>query len=252
MSIYRKPYQVDIVIPGWNQMAMTLACLKGILGSNATVPYRITYVDNGSDEWPAVAGPASHLAGHQIIALPFNHGYCRGVNAGLALANLSDAPYVVVMNNDVQVPASDTGWLERWIAYFDDPTVGLAGAVTANALRCQAYPTARIPDPPPYDDVPVLTAFAMMIRKATLRTVGLMDERYEPGQFDDFDYCLRVRLAGFRCVVAKSVWVDHKVEGTTRHLPLNAIRETNIKKFVQKWGLNRLNDMGVVHAGVFE
>jgi GT2 family glycosyltransferase len=236
---------VDVIVVGWDNFELTRRCLNSV--QQGSVPaLQITYVDNGS----RAAGLIDFLRDYprvNIIALPTNHGFVRGVNLGLACALFSKAPYVLLLNNDAWVPEGDTTWLERMVSHFHDETVGAVGAVTDRVFGFQRRPK---PDGRPVDvltEVPVLIAFALMIRKSAFQQVGFFDERFTPGNYEDFDYSVRLRRAGYKLVVAESVWLHHEMHATLDKLnvPLDALLENNRQKFVEKWGADVLHEMGI-------
>jgi len=49
----------------------------------------------------------------------------------------------------------------------------------------------------------------MLIRRAVIEKVGEFDERFGYGTFEDNDFCLRARQAGFRVFVAAEVFIHH-------------------------------------------
>lgn len=232
---YRKPYDVDIVIVGWNQWELTQACLESIAQTDG-VTYRVTFVDNG--------GAGGHLAGlmsqypdMQFVRLPFNHGYCRGANVGLALAMLSPSKYVLLLNNDTRVPDDKPYWLSRMVELLNvTPDAGAVGAVSDNVFGYQRREKAGADA---MTQVPVLIGFCMLLRKDAIRKVGYLDERYEPGNFDDFDYSFRLTDAGYRLMVAESVFIHHAMHASHTEGMLDDLLQTNHKKFVQKWGAAR-------------
>lgn len=257
MNPYRRAdYAVDILVRGHENVALTAACLSSIQRNTDPAQYQAWYVDNGSS--PATF---AHLVkqfpdvGH--IRLPFNHGSVRGINTGLLMALQSPAAYVLLLDNDTEIPAGDAGWLERFLWYFEDDDVGAAGAVTdyvSGAQQAEAAPDTYNRDwqedngrggvkrPP---DMPILVSFAMMLRKAAIQAVGLFDERYEPGMAEDYDYTLRLRQAGYRCVVAKSVWVKHVGSQTFGKMGFNDILQTNYARLIEKWGVDELKALGI-------
>jgi len=238
VSEYREKVDVDIVVVGWDNFELTRRCFDSIL---VKVPrYQIIYVDNGSErsglldlvrDYPAV----------NVITLPFNHGFVRGVNLGLACALFSKAPYMLLLNNDAAAPEGDRTWLERLCEAFADDAVGAAGCVTDRVFGFQR----REKSGNGVTEAPVLIAFALMLRKSAFQKVGFFDERFTPGNFEDFDYSVRLRRAGYTLRVAEDVWLHHAMHATCERLDLPTLLEDNRQKFVEKWGEATLREMGI-------
>ena len=132
------------------------------------------------------------------------------------------------------------------MSYFDDPKVGAAGAVTdfcAGPQHIERLPD-RMEGQPPHE-VPVLVSFAMMLRKSAVDQVLFFDERYEPGNFEDYDYCLQLQEAGWKCVIADSVFIEHEGHATYKNMNLNNLLAQNTQKFRDKWTPAKLEAMGV-------
>ena len=55
---------------------------------------------------------------------------------------------------------------------------------------------------------------AMLIQRRVLETIGLFDERFF-AYYEDLDYCIRAREAGFRILTVPTAHVWHKVASTT-------------------------------------
>ena len=58
-------------------------------------------------------------------------------------------------------------------------------------------------------DLPSGVGFCLFITRECLDEVGLLSEAYSRGYFEDVDYCLRAREAGFRNVCATGIYVGH-------------------------------------------
>jgi len=58
----------------------------------------------------------------------------------------------------------------------------------------------------------VLSGDAVLIRRAVIEKIGVMDRRFF-GYFGDPDFGLRVRRAGFKLVCAKGAWLKHYGQG---------------------------------------
>ena len=251
----REPYKVDILVRGHENVALTAALLSSIRRNTDPALYQVTYVDNGSEPTNFQQLVKNHPEA-QFVRLPFNHGSVRAINCGLSLSLLSDAEYVLLMDNDTEVPAGDGGWLDRFVSYFDDAAVGAAGAVSdyvSGNQQAEAAPDTYTRDweedgrggvkAPP--EMPILVSFAMMLRKEALHKVGFFDERFEPGMAEDYDWTLRAREAGYTCVVAKSVWIKHVGSQTFGKMGFNNILQGNYTKLVDKWGIEGLAKLGI-------
>lgn len=254
MSEFRKQYDVDILIRGWNNLDLTKKCLHSIISNTEQPTYQITYVDNGSDNIESLVAQYDMV---NYVCLPFNHGSVRAINLGLSLALFSSSKYVLLLDNDTQIPQGDKLWLQRLVSYFEaDEKIGAVGAVTDYVAGFQhADKTFDIfqkeweeegqrglAEPP---DIPLLVSFAMMIRKSVIEEVGWFDEIFEPGNSEDYDYSLRIREAGYRCLVANSVWIHHKGSQTFKNFNFPQLLQTNMGKLVEKWGVPKLQKMGL-------
>jgi GT2 family glycosyltransferase len=236
---------VDIIIPGWENFELTRRCLDSIMNKKAGVGYRLIYVDDGSERL-GVKQVVSDYPAVTTVLLTEHRGFCRAMNLGLAVALFGKAEYVLWLNNDVAVPEGDDGWLRRWGMHFDDSRVGAVGAVTDRVFGFQRRDKVH-PGNPAAVSAPVLIGFATMVRKAAFKEIGFLDERYDPGNFEDFDYSVRLRRAGWELLVAEDVWLHHEMHATLHKLnvPLDALLETNRQKFVEKWGDATLREMGI-------
>lgn len=257
MTDYRIDYDVDILVRGFNNLDQTQALIKSIMGHTDPKRYHLTYVDNGSQKHPADVLRELPV-NYTLVRLPFNHGSVRAINAGLALAFLSPAPYVLLMDNDTQIPDGDSNWLDRWVGLFEeDEKLASAGAVSnyvSGLQQCESVidlymkdwkvdgegEGVKIPI-----DMPLLVSFACMYRKKAMLEVGAFDERFEPGNCEDYDYTLRLRKKGWRNIVANSVWIHHKGSQTFGGMDFQALLDTNFQKLVDKWTVAGLESLGV-------
>jgi GT2 family glycosyltransferase len=67
--------------------------------------------------------------------------------------------------------------------------------------------------------------------------VGLLDEGFGVGTFEDDDYCVRARLAGFRAVIARDVFVHHAggVSFAGIGVDYGELMRRNEERFRSKW-----------------
>jgi GT2 family glycosyltransferase len=242
---------VSVVIVTYNGLAFTRMCVESVLASLGLGRLEVIVVDNGSSDHTVayVERLRERDQRLRLVAHGCNAGFAAAVNHGLATARGNT---LVVLNNDTIVPRHA---LSRLVGHLDDESVGLAGPVSNEAATEAeidvAYGTylelASAADMRESTrihrlvDLPVLTMFCIAMRRDVYETVGPLDERFEVALFEDDDYSLRVRQAGYRVVFAEDVLVHHFGEGslgglvpTGQHATLF---ETNRRRFENKWGV---------------
>ena len=125
---------VSIVIPVFNKLELTRACLASLRAHTEPGACEIIVVDNGSTdgstEWLREREQAGEL---RLLAPGENLGFARGCNLG---AQASVGRYLLFLNNDTEVTP---GWLEPLVDTLDrDATVGAVGVEAA--LRGRHHP----------------------------------------------------------------------------------------------------------------
>ena len=241
------PVLIDIIIPFYNNLELTQKCIDSIR-EHTFFSYRLLLINNGSMIVVSVDG----LRAHDLIwQNQENLGWCRAVNQGL---RRSTAPYVVLMNNDVEVCKH---WDSDLISILDHrPKTGAAGPLVASGDQWQQrenvfenfVSTGRIHvvegkgDCPNYASkgVPMLAFFCTMLKRQVIEEVGLLDEQFENGLCDDDDYCLRMQKAGWNLALSLSTVVEHKHRATFDLLEkgeYERLHKQNWELFRKKWGI---------------
>ncbi|KAF1046227.1 glycosyltransferase family 2 protein [Xylophilus sp.] len=212
------PPLVSLVIPTRNQAQFVTQCIDSILGKTTYRNFEILLVDNGSDEPEALAKFAEYARHPQIRVLrddrPFNYSALN--NAAVRQAN---GELVGLINNDIEV--IEPGWLGELVSLalregvgavgakllYPDGLVQHAGVVTGLGGVAGHLHWKRERDAPGYFGRAVLTqalsavtAACLVVRKAIYEEVGGLDEEHLTVAFNDVDFCLRVREAGYRNV----------------------------------------------------
>lgn len=248
-SKYRRShYATDLIVPVWNQVDLAYKCLKSIEANTNADQYQVTVIDNGSARGPFAHWIEGKFEGLNYIRFPFNHGFVRAANAGLALSLLTDSKYVLLLNSDTEIPEGDRTWLERLIEPLThDETIGAVGAVSNNVYGHQRAQEAK--KLPVYHFVPSLLGFCLLIRKEAILKVGLLDEQFEPGNYEDHDYSLRLHKAGYKLAVAESVFIHHAMHASFKELDkterFDSLLARNRQKLEDKWGADALRGIGL-------
>jgi GT2 family glycosyltransferase len=82
-----------------------------------------------------------------------------------------------------------------------------------------------------------IIGFCMLVKREVIDAIGVLDERFGPGGYEDYDYCLRVKQAGYKIMVASDVFIYH-IGGQgykKNNLDYDVLRSQNIQIFIDKW-----------------
>jgi GT2 family glycosyltransferase len=240
---------VSIVTLSWNAPEYTLMALKSIAAHTAE-PYEVIVVDNGSGPETLAALQTIDDPHVRIIYNQHNRGFSGGNNDGIAHAR---GDYVIVLNNDVIVTSH---WADDLIdAFRRIPGLGIS-APRSNTIvgdqqlpeagykteeEMQAFVTKRRRE---FLHKGYLTdravGFCWCISREVLDVVGALDERYALGNFEDDDYCMRVRAAGYWIYVCDDVFIHHfgSRSFVANKVDYRSTMDENWAKFANKWGFS--------------
>lgn len=191
-----------------------------------------------------------------------NIGYGQGCNAGLlALLERGDIDIFGVTNDDV-LPASTC--LAELVGAFNELEEmglhpGLVAPVTNNISGGQQRHIGDYTSPEQMESRAAdwfarhheaatqaiqLRGLFLLIHPELLAVIGGFDPRFGIGNFEDDDFNLRARLAGFTLWIAEGAFLHHHGSTTFRKLNIDykANIERNAEAFLRKWGLNRLEE----------
>jgi GT2 family glycosyltransferase len=218
--------RVSILIVSWNALPL----LQRFLPSVAATDYpdlEIVLGDNASSDGTAEWVRAT-IPGVRIVRHVQNRLFAGGNNAAWPVTT---GKYVVLLNNDVEVPQ---GWLHPLVRCLEEnPDVAAvqpklhqvdrpnrfeyAGA-SGGFLDRFAYPFTRgrlfstlEDDRGQYDDAQDVfwaTGAALMLRRAAIDEIGLFDEHFEM-HMEEIDLCWRLWRAGWRVRVEPASVVRH-------------------------------------------
>ena len=94
-----------------------------------------------------------------------------------------------------------------------------------------------------YEERIKLVGFCMLIKKSAVEKVGLLDERFSPGNFEDDDYSFRLRQSGYKLIVCYNSFVYHfgSISFNNNKNKFKKLLEKNRIKFYDKWGFDAWN-----------
>src|SRR5262249_12718512 len=87
------------------------------------------------------------------------------------------------------------------------------------------------------EDTDRLVGFCLLVRREVIDAIGLLDERFGLGCFEDDDSCRRAIRAGYRAVIARDSFVHHFGGQTFRAdgVDYAGLMERNQRAFDAKW-----------------
>ena len=247
----------SIIILTHNQLEYTKKCINSIF-KHTREPFELIVVDNGSTD-----GTVEYLesevrsresgVGIKIIKNKENLGFAAGNNQGMAEAK---GNYVLLMNNDIVVTP---GWLGRLIACAEqNPKIGIVGPMSNYVAKPQlvedlTYNTETLDGLNDFalkfsntysgKTLPYMRVigFCMLIKRAVIDKIGGLDTRYGIGNFEDDDFNLRAKLAGYEPCIVKDCFVHHFGSRTFAGAKID-YRESLYKNweiFKEKWGISK-------------
>jgi O-antigen biosynthesis protein len=243
----------DLIIPVHNQYSYTRNLIEGIY-RYSDAPFHIYIIDNAStDETTDLHKIYTHNI--TIVRNRENRGWCGAINQGISLGQ---NPYVVFMNNDIEV---SQGWLGNLISFLDThPRIGAVGPLDSSPNDWQCVDRVResmVPQIPNFltEDLHernrilkyhfsragilvegMLAFFCVALTRRTVSAVGFLDESFNGGGDDD-DYCRRLRKSGYVLGLSLDTYVIHHSGLTAKTVFDDAERRDNRKR-----NLARLKD----------
>ena len=206
-----------VVIPHRNGSDLLLRALAAVEGA-VDASDDVLVVDNGSSD-DSIAAVRERHPRVEIVASRWNLGFGRAVNLGLTRGTHR---YVLVLNNDCVLTRDVVDGLIAAIGR--DPRIGLVGpgleGLDGRPARAWGWaPTplsevglrrSRTPEvggASPHD-VETLVGACMLVRREAVAAVGGFDEAFF-FYFEETEWCLRLRRAGWRVVFVPAVSVVH-------------------------------------------
>jgi glycosyltransferase involved in cell wall biosynthesis/2-polyprenyl-3-methyl-5-hydroxy-6-metoxy-1,4-benzoquinol methylase len=230
---------VSIIIPTRDKADLLNNCLNSIFSNTTYENYELIVVDNGSIE---VA--TKELFDRQpkdkvcIVRddLPFNYSRLNNLAVKHAKGDV-----VCLMNNDIEILTSD--WLEEMVSFALQEDIGCVGAkllypdgrlqhggvilgLGGVAGHSHKYLSKYLPGyfhrAMLHQSFSAVTAACLVVNREVWNQVGGLDEDFAVA-FNDVDFCLRVREAGYR-----NVWTPYAE--MIHHESLSRGPEDNPKK----------------------
>ena len=240
---------LSIVIVNWNTREFLDWCLASIYESLSGSGFEVIVADNNSSDGSAKMIRKKYPR-VRLIENKMNYGFARASNQAI---RESRGRYVLILNSDTTL---FSGTIEKLIEFMDGRKD--AGAVSPRILNVDGSIQSLGRDLPslsntflqyflPYKfyriiqdflrrkneeifEVDGLSGSAMLIRKKTLVSVGLFDEKL-PLYAEDIDLCYRIKKAGWKMYCCASVSISHLEGASTSLVPVKSKVKADIAPY---------------------
>jgi glycosyltransferase involved in cell wall biosynthesis len=232
---YKVQYQVprpeplvSIIIPTRNGLDLLKNCIDSITQKTSYPNYEVLVIDNNSDD-AAVLAYFQHLqtqhANIRVLADPRPFNYSQLNNFAVMHAR---GEILSLLNNDTEVIQPD--WLCEMVSLAVQPRIGAVGAkllypdgtvqhagVIMGLGGVAGHVLSHIgKDDPGYfarailrQGLSAVTAACLVIRKSVFLEVGGLNETSLKVAYNDVDFCLKVKTAGYQNVYAPDALLYH-------------------------------------------
>ncbi len=254
---------MSLIILTRDRSDMLQTCVDSIISKTRYAPYEIVIVDNDSRE-PETHALFEKLRRENAVRVlsrpgPFNFSALNN-----AAAREVHGSILGLLNNDIEV--KDGEWLTELVSLSARDEIGCVGCKLL-------YPDGRIQhagvylglggiaghgfrfaakDDPGYlrrmlmvHDVSAVTAACLFVRKAVFEQVGGLDEKDLGVAYNDVDFCLKVRAAGYLNLWTPFAELIH-YESASRgrdFTPAKARRyRTEVNALRRRWGQQLFSD----------
>ncbi len=221
---------VSIVIPTKDHIDVLDRCVSSILGRSTYDNYELVIVENNSTD-PATFEYYERIQREHdnVRVVQFDAqgkvNVSRANNVGVKAAR---GDYILLLNNDTQVITPT--WIERMLGPCMRPDVGAVGAkllypddiIQHAGVMFQYYGPDNLGQGtiPRYShayynmyqetqDMYALTSACLLVEKSLYEDVGGFDAEELPSDYDDVDFCIKVRKRGLLAVYEPSAELYH-------------------------------------------
>ena len=232
--------KVGIVIVSYNASEAVRITLASVRHARNRAAFKLILVDNASEyaEREKIrAAMELHIAdiGHRwrYIQQERNLGFSGGNNIGISeFLSDEEITHICLLNSDVIVTDH---WLDRLLDNQRDIISGVTNKADSEQCIPVDYHAAihecfnsqsetlndklyrKISD---FSDrwheawqgnivESDVTFFCVLVSQTAIKIIGLLDETFFPGGFEDNDYCIRARESGYRIYLSRDTFIHH-------------------------------------------
>lgn len=261
---------VSVVLISWKMRSLLERMLRTLIHHSSHLDMEVICIDNGSHDGTSEM-VARDFPSVRLFCNPANRGVAPARNQGIKMAR---GRYIAILDADMELVEDALGPL---VSFLDlHPEVGMVGcrltfADGTTQLNAKRFPSLlallarRIPlirnlggrkalnhhemsdwKRLTSAEVDYLIGACQVIRSTIFDQVGLLDEQIFYGP-EDIDFCLRIRMAGWKIWWLHTVRIIHHEQRITKRNPLSRISIKHYKGlfyFFRKHGLGYASNIG--------
>lgn len=252
---FHQGHFTSIIIISYNTFQYTKECIESIRRYTQPDSYEIIVVDNASrDKTPNWLMACPDI---RSILNTENLGFPKGCNQGMSIARGSE---ILLLNSDTLVTEK---WLSNMLtALYSSKKIGAVSCLTNNCSNWQKMGVSynswnelqsfarsfNNSNPAKWWKWMVLVGFCMLIKREVYEKIGGLDEIFTPGNYEDDDYSLRIRQAGYELLLCGDTFIHHhgrasffssmtSEERQKKEACYWDLLDKNRNVFFEKWGL---------------
>jgi glycosyltransferase involved in cell wall biosynthesis len=221
-SLPKQSPLVSLIIPTRNGATLLRQCVDSILLKTAYRAFEILIIDNGSDDPETLRYLKSVCVNRRVRMIrdphPFNYSALNNAAVKLAAGEI-----IGLINDDIEVISPD--WLSEMVSHAIRPEVGAVGArlwypnntlqhggviIGFDCIAFHAHKNLKRQDRGYMaraiciQSFSAVTGACLLIRKSIYESLGGLNEVDLQVAFNDVDFCIRVRDAGYR-----NIWTPY-------------------------------------------
>ncbi len=225
---------------------MTERCLNSVV-QYTHLPYELICIDNGSTD--GTQGRLRNRTDILLIENSTNRGFAGACNQGISAAR---GDMMLLLNNDTVVSHR---WLQNLVLTLHSSSdIGIVGPVSNMVMPMQRVPMSYATyeeyhpfaeifnrhNPYLWRETTAVSGFCMLFPRCLIDKIGMLDEGFATGGYEDIDFGYRALKAGFRLIVAGDTHVHHEGNASFRSNSIDMAEQArkNRRSFIRKWGFN--------------
>jgi GT2 family glycosyltransferase len=255
---------VSIIIPTDARIADTaagprdllLTCVRSVVERTTYKNYELLIIDNG--HLSAAAETYLAMVPHRRVTYRYDEPFNFAAKVNFA-AHYARGEHLLLLNDDIEVIGEE--WLSAMLEFSQQRDVGAVGAklyfpdgrlqhigvvIGIGGGACHIFSGEPKTHPGYFGaaktirDFSAVTGACMMTSRAAFDRIGGFDPTFLT-DFNDVDYCLRLRALGYRIVYTPFAELHH-YEGATFGSRERIVNPAEVQAFGDRWGAVIAND----------